>query len=88
MTEHPDSLSLRNRIGISCHVSPADYEELAHLALSEGFSVYELSVGNFGCADPLWPRTCRQAQRSRIRDLLAPFAVRILRATSEAVHSQ
>jgi sugar phosphate isomerase/epimerase len=83
MPGQPDKVSLKDRIGISSHVSPADYEELAALALHAGFPVFELSVGNFGCSNPLWPRTCTQAERAHIRQLLAPFSVLILRATSD-----
>jgi hypothetical protein len=44
MTEQPDKLSLANRIGISSHVAPADYEELAALALREEFPVFEIAT--------------------------------------------
>jgi hypothetical protein len=80
------SLPFEQRIGLSSYRAPGEYEELARLAARCHFEVFELSAGNFNCSRPLWPRTCNRRERKDLRELLDPFAVTVLRVTSESLN--
>lgn len=79
-------LPWEHRIGLSSCMAPGEYEELARLAARADFRVFELSAGHFDCSRPLWPRNCTRREREALRDLLAPFAVSLLRVRSDSLN--
>ena len=82
----PAADRLEDRIGISSRFVPGEHERLMALADGSGFGVFELSIGDFGGQDPIWPRTCGPATRTRLRESLRSFSCVIIQATAEGLN--